>query len=92
MGLQLLRAAGLAATYTPPGGVPVATFADRHKLTRPSADGHTVERVQLAYLPTHHVPDPRVGALLQVGGLAYTVEALESDDGAVVGVIVKATP
>lgn len=91
-GQQLVRAAGVAATYTPPGGVAVATLASIVRLTRPSADGMTIERVTLAYLPAADVPEPRVGALLNLGVTAYRVEALDDDDGAVVSVVVRATP
>lgn len=89
---DLLAQVGRAATYTPPGGVSVVTLASVQRLTRPSADGMTMERLTLAYLPVADVPEPRVGAVLSVGATAYRVEALDDDDGAVVSVRVKVIP
>lgn len=81
------------ATYTPPAGLPVATRADVQRTTRVAADGLSIERVLLAYLPAADVPAPQVGASLVVDqsgvDIPYRVEGVAEDDGAVVTVVVR---
>lgn len=89
MGLQLIRAAGKPAVYTPPDGAPVPTVAELQRITRPRQDGMAIETVRLAYLPAVDVPAPQRGASLTIGAASYVVDALDDDDGSVVTVTVR---
>lgn len=88
-GAQLVTAAGTAATYTPPGGVGVATVAVLERTVRQRADGYGVERLTIAHLPSADVPAPVVGAQLEIGAADYAVEALDEADDATVAVVVR---
>jgi hypothetical protein len=88
-GSALLATAGETATYTPPGGVPVATRALIEHTVRVRADD-AIERLRIAHLPTADVPAPVRDALLTVADATYRVDALADADGATVAVTVRA--
>ncbi len=80
---------GEAAVYTPPDGAPVATRAFVERGVRPRADGHAIENVHVAWLPTLDVPAPLRGGVIAVGATGWVIEAVEFDDGSAVAVRVR---
>ena len=91
MGVALLATAGEPATYTPPNGLPVPTRASGpQRIRRVRADGLAVEVVSLVRLPATDVPQPQRGGTVAIGADVWLIEGLDSDDGAVVAVTVRA--
>ncbi len=79
------------ATYTPPHGLPVATrAAGPQRIRRVRADGLAVEVVSLVRLPATDVPQPQRGGTVAIGADVWLIEGLDSDDGSVVTVTVRA--
>lgn len=89
LGAEIVAMIGAAATYTPPGGVGVATSATLERQTRPRPDGVSVERITLAHLPAVDVPEPVRGALVRIGTVDWRVDALDDADDATVACVVR---
>lgn len=83
IGLPALRKQiGDDATYTPPGGSPVTTWAMMSTTMELVGQYSPVaETRHAAALPIADVPDPRVGASLAVNGTTYRVGQVIANDG-----------
>ena len=88
--LMVDPALGVAATYTPPGGLPVVCQVVLRRAMATPGNYPSADQTTLAGLPRTTVPTPEAGATLVVDGTTYRVDGLVDDDGAVVTVAVRA--
>lgn len=84
------RTLGDAATYTPAGGAPVATWAMLDRGSDMAGQyGERLENRLTAQLPKTDVPEPQPGDALTVGATAYSIGQTVSDDGLFVTVAIR---
>lgn len=82
-------AGAIAATYTARFGPQVQCMAVMRRDLQPTPNGLAAQPVIVADLLSAQVPEPQIGATLEVGHTTYIVDGLLDDDGAVVTVAVR---
>lgn len=84
------RVMGDAATYTPAGAAPVATWAILNRGSVAVGEfGERLEHRLTAQLPKTDAPDPQPGDALTVAGTVYRIDQAVNDDGLFVEVAIR---